>query len=493
MVRRLGQVIASYPEPPPEATHPRLKEMASGFPRRDKSKGQDDSPTARVLDRLKELYDLEFGGFGREPKQPPWEALRLLIALYSRSDEKPLLEMVVRSLEGMKTGLYDYNDQGFFRYSVARDWRVPHYEKMLVTNANLAILYLEAYQLTGRRTYKTVAVGALGYMTGALFDRSKGTFFASQDAWEDFYRLPWKDRKVATRPPVDRTSYAGWNALAATALIRAYGAIGESSYLTQATKVLDLLLCEGWDPVRGLTHVIGGPPEQPPILEDHVYLLRGLLDLYQATGRVEWLHRSEEVTRTIQTRFGAADGGFYDTSQGLTPSDQLLPREKPVMENSLLAESLLSMSCLSGKQDYQVRAAQTLDAFKEVVPGATYLGPSNSRRMEEDEEQLFLPAGSAWARARDSLTYGPVHLVVVGAGSHPKTKNLLTAALKTYAPHRVVQLLDPAGDQDRIASLGFPARNEPALHACMGGRCLLPVTSAKALRTQLNSRPWSID
>lgn len=57
--------------------------------------------------------------------------------------------MVVKSLEGMRIGLYDQKDQGFFRYSVARDWKVPHYEKMLVTNANLAALYLEAYQLTG--------------------------------------------------------------------------------------------------------------------------------------------------------------------------------------------------------------------------------------------------------------------------------------------------------------------------------------------------------
>ena len=145
MARLLEQVSDSYsasPEVKPNVQVPPSPK------RRTESQGQ--SPIQLVLDRLDELYDRDFGGFGNEPKQPPWEGLRFLLALHSRRGDAHLLKMVVRTLDGMKAGLYDQKDQGFFRYSVARDWKVPHYEKMLVTNANLVILYLEAYQSTGR-------------------------------------------------------------------------------------------------------------------------------------------------------------------------------------------------------------------------------------------------------------------------------------------------------------------------------------------------------
>ena len=93
-----------------------------------------------------------------------------MLALHSRLGDASLLRMVVRTLDGMAAGLYDQKDQGFFRYSVARDWKVPHYEKMLTTNASLATLYLEAYQVTGKAGYKNLAAGALDY----LLNQSQG-------------------------------------------------------------------------------------------------------------------------------------------------------------------------------------------------------------------------------------------------------------------------------------------------------------------------------
>ena len=103
-----------------------------------------------------------------------------------------------------------------------------------------------------------------------------------------------------------------------------------------------------------------------------------------------------------------------------------------------------------------------------------------------------MPAASAWARARHFLSSGPVHLVIVGGANHPVTKKLLSAALKTYMPHRVVQTLDPGRDRERIASLGFPAANEPALYACMNNMCLAPVRSAQEVSRLPALRPWAV-
>ena len=82
-----------------------------------------------VIARLTDLYDEEYGGFGLEPKQPPWEALRFLAARHGITGDRPSLSMVETTLQGMWHGIYDRKDQGFFRYSVSRDWKVPHYEK----------------------------------------------------------------------------------------------------------------------------------------------------------------------------------------------------------------------------------------------------------------------------------------------------------------------------------------------------------------------------
>ena len=489
MIRLLEQVVAGdstgrvvVESPTSEVTSGSAKPLVAGI---------QDPPTSQVLQRLQELYDPDFGGFGREPKQPPWEGLRYLMALYSRSGEKHLLEMITNTLDGMKLSLYDYKDQGFFRYSVARDWRVPHYEKMAVTNACLANLYLEAYQLTGRKAYKDVAVGAISYLLGPLFNRSQGVFYASQDASEDYYHLPWKDREEAVNPAIDSAVYTGWNALTATTLINASGMLGFSYYLEVATHVLDRLWNTSWKPDQGLSHILGGPPEQPRVLEDHVYFIQALLALYQTSGQPERLQQAIKVAKCVQSLFLASDSGFYDSSEGVLASDKLLLKEKPVMENSLLAEALLSISYLTGQEEFQVLAENTLAAFETVVPGKSYLGPHGSRRMEEDEERLFLPAGSAWARASDMRSCGPVQLILVGASTDPGTRRLLRAALKAYAPHRIAQLLDPKHDQDRVDSLGFPARNVPVLYVCMGSICLAPITTPKEATRLLKSRPWA--
>ena len=449
------------------------------------------STSKSILECLQGLYDPEFGGFGREPKQPPWEALRFLLALHGRSRDKRLMDMVINTLEGVQVGLYDQNDQGFFRYSVARDWKVPHYEKMIVTNANLACLYLEAFQATGRRAYRRVAMGVLDYLQTSLYDSDRGAFYASQDAGEDYYRLPWKDRVQAQRPSIDRTSYSGWNALAAAALIKAFGVLGTTSYLKVAERVLELLWRDAWHPEEGVAHVVGGAWDQPPVLDAHVQFLRACMALYQVTGNPEHLNRSIAIAQRVQGLFGADDGGYYDTAEIGSTTVGGASRDKPVLENALLAEALIGLSCLTNEDKYLTLASDTLKAFQDIVPGGSFIGRKGSRRVEEDEEALFLPAGSVWGRAWDMLNFGAVHLVLVGRSTQLATRNLLKATLTILAPHGIVQPLDPQQDPDRIAALGFPANNTPSLYVCMGGVCLPPITTPQEVRELRSTRPWN--
>ena len=505
-----GALIIGRIYTPPDALLPILQQVSEEYPSNaDASKSIDDSvspsarheswdskgdsPVVRVLERLEELEDPEHGGFGDEPKQPPWEAISFLLARYSLTGDLRLLGMLTEALDGILAGLYDHRDQGFFRYSVSRDWKVPHYEKMLLTNAGLATACLEAYQATGR-DYMPAAFGTVDYLFRALYDSDADLFYASQDAGEEYYRLPWRDRTPDLAPSIDKTFYTDWNAAAAAVLIKAADVLGSDTYLKTAVRVLNRI----WNPPgvdrtpdRGLQHVIGAAGQQHRYLVDQVQAARAILDLYQSTGDPVYLERAVELARVSRDLFAIPGGGFCDVFQEPGTSGPAPRRELPLLENSWLAETLIKLSLLTGDPDYLEQARRTLEAFKGVAPGSSYIGPSGSRRMEEDEEALFLPGGSAWGRAWDMLESGPVHMALVGEASELATQRLLRAASQAYAPHKVLEQLSPSRDGDRISDLGFPTGGAPALYVCMNGICLAPLVWPSEVRQLGKTRPWA--
>ena len=137
---------------------------------------------AGTLEHFKERYDTIHGGFGPAPKFPQPTSLSLLMRLHHRSGDKQALEMVERTLEAMaQGGIYDHVGGGFFRYSTDARWLVPHFEKMLYDNAQLAQLYLEAHQLTGRELYRRVAAETLDYLLAEMVS-PQGGFYSATDA-----------------------------------------------------------------------------------------------------------------------------------------------------------------------------------------------------------------------------------------------------------------------------------------------------------------------
>jgi uncharacterized protein YyaL (SSP411 family) len=337
-------------------------------------------------------------------------------------------------------------------------------------------------------------LGATDYLFRALYDRETGLFYASQDAGEEYYRLPWKDRTPGLAPSIDKTFYTDWNAAAASALIKAYDVIGDDTYLQAAARVLDRI----WSPPeadrtpgRGLPHIVGAAGQQHRYLVDQVQAARAFLDLHQSTGQSMYLERAVELVRCSREMFAVPGGGFCDVFQEPGASGPAPRPELPLLENSWLAETLIKLSLLTGEPEYLEEARRTLEAFKGVAPGSCYLGPPGSRRMEEDEEALFLPAGSAWGRAWDMLESGPVHMVLVGEASELTAQRLFKAASQAYAPHKVVEQLSPSHHGDRILDLGFPTGGDPALYVCMNGICLAPMTDPREVGQLGVTRPWA--
>ncbi|WP_224335843.1 thioredoxin domain-containing protein [Haloprofundus halobius] len=127
--------------------------------------------------------DREYGGFGAGgPKFPQPTRLDLLMRAYARTGRDQALGVVTETLDAMASGgLYDHVGGGFHRYATDREWTVPHFEKMLYDNAELPRVYLDAYRLTGRPRYATVAQETLAFVERELTHK-KGGFYSTLDA-----------------------------------------------------------------------------------------------------------------------------------------------------------------------------------------------------------------------------------------------------------------------------------------------------------------------
>ena len=117
MVQFLEQVSSRYPETGEVDGHP--GDEATPVPAAAPSAGEPGSEVTSVLQRMEEMYDATYGGFGCEPKQPPWDGVGLLLARYGHTRDRNLLRMATTTLDGIQVGLYDRNDEGYFRYSVS--------------------------------------------------------------------------------------------------------------------------------------------------------------------------------------------------------------------------------------------------------------------------------------------------------------------------------------------------------------------------------------
>ena len=137
---------------------------------------------AAVADGLAASFDAEYGGFGAAPKFPRPAVFAALFQHYRRTGSEPTLEMALQTLRQMaRGGMYDHLGGGFHRYSVDRYWRVPHFEKMLYDQAQLAAAYTTAYQVTADPVHATVAAATLDYLLHDLH-APEGGFYSAEDA-----------------------------------------------------------------------------------------------------------------------------------------------------------------------------------------------------------------------------------------------------------------------------------------------------------------------
>ncbi|WP_405893013.1 thioredoxin domain-containing protein [Streptomyces sp. NBC_01527] len=141
-----------------------------------------ESELAQALLGLSREYDEKHGGFGGAPKFPPSMTIEFLLRHHARTGAEGALQMAADTCEAMaRGGMYDQLAGGFARYSVDREWVVPHFEKMLYDNALLCRVYAHLWRATGSELARRVALETADFMVREL-RTAEGGFASALDA-----------------------------------------------------------------------------------------------------------------------------------------------------------------------------------------------------------------------------------------------------------------------------------------------------------------------
>jgi uncharacterized protein YyaL (SSP411 family) len=165
-----------------------------------------DEIAGSAFSHLQHAFDGERGGFGGAPKFPQPMTLEFVLRCAVRGWE-PATRIVTTTLDRMADGgIYDHLGGGFARYSTDASWHVPHFEKMLYDNAQLARLYTRAWQVTSDDRYRRVATETIEYLLREMH-HSEGGFFSSQDADSEgvegrFFVWTWDELVALVGPAV---------------------------------------------------------------------------------------------------------------------------------------------------------------------------------------------------------------------------------------------------------------------------------------------------
>jgi uncharacterized protein YyaL (SSP411 family) len=475
---------------------------------------------------VKQAFDADLGGFGPAPKFPQPMTLEFLLRCHLRGYEGAL-DMVTVTLDRMaRGGIYDQLGGGFHRYSTDRTWLVPHFEKMLYDNAQLAKLYTHAWQVTGEESFARIARETLDYLLREM-RHPDGGFYSAQDAdsegqegkffvwsWDELvaaaseeaaevlgatpdgnwegrnillqpdqkwrvdgearHRL-WEAREQRVKPATDDKVLASWNGLTISALAVTGRALEESKYVDAAVAAADFVLsrlrsADG----RLLRAWRDGRTSGPAYLDDHALMAAACLDLYETTFDVRWFEEARSLAADMIRLFGDTDGGgFFDTG---SDAERLVIRPKELFDNavpagsSVAAEVLQRLSLFTGDATYESAAVSALRGVRDLLTRA--------------------PTGFGRALgAVDLYVSAAKEVAISGALEDKDTRALIAEVWRRYLPNVVLAALSP-GDDRAAKSIPLLEGREPvegaaAAYVCERFVCQRPVTEPEQLSAAL--------
>jgi uncharacterized protein YyaL (SSP411 family) len=503
--------------------------------------------------QIEQTFDEEMAGFGRGAKFPRPAVFHFLLRHYARTGNPRALEMVERTLQAMAAGgIYDHIGGGFHRYAVDREWRIPHFEKMLCDQAQIVGAYVELFQIAKAPLYSRIIRETCDYVLRDL-THPEGGFYSAEDAdspkpedphesgegafyvWskaevervlgpgaelflfaygieeegnapfdpqrefkgKNIFYLPhpykivadrfnlgteelaarllvsrrklFEERNKRPRPHLDDKVITSWNGLMIGALARAGIALGEDRYVVAARRAAGFVISQAYNPWSRtlLRRYRDGDARHAANLDDYVFLMNGLVDLYETTGEIGWLRAALRMTDDVLEAFWDNErGGFFDTS-GKDPT--ILVRLKEQYDgaepagNSVAATVLLRLSEMTGNSEWRRKAEHLLDTFSPAL----------------EQRPVAMPY---MVSALDCSLRKPIQVVIAGEIGREDVRRLAQELGSRFLPNKIVLYADGGAGQQELAEMqpfmkdmGL-IQGRAAAYVCRDFVCRLPTT-----------------
>jgi len=379
-----------------------------------------------VLAGFSAEFDGENGGFSTRTKFPEASKIALLLDIYRLRGDKQAFHMAEKTLKKMaEGGIFDQIGGGFFRYTIDDAWQIPHFEKMLYTNAELIPVYVALYEMTGDGLYKKVVDETISWMEKNFME--EGVYLSASDADSNgeeggyfiyAYLKVKKDlltrgmspkdveevlaylgieedgnidgdfshahimsqyipdkleeakdyltevRAKRTFPFVDRKVITAWNAMMIKALFSASRI--DRKYLSLAEQRLDALLkiMRKKDVLYHQT-LPGKKAKQKALLEDYAFLMDALIEGYEVSYDKKYLLELENLATEALRQ-------FYKNKQWVLSDDgieALADFEDRYYTSplSVMLEDLLRLSSFSGSLGYSEIVQETIQNLGAVL------------------------------------------------------------------------------------------------------------------------------
>ncbi|MGE4233076.1 MAG: thioredoxin domain-containing protein [Bacteriovoracia bacterium] len=478
----------------------------------------------KFYESFKQSFDSVNGGRLGRPKFPPAYALRLLLRIYRRTNEKYALTMVTKTLDEMaKGGIYDHVGGGFHRYATDERWLVPHFEKMLYDQAALVNAYIEAYQVTKNKEYELVAREIIDYVLRDLSHQGGG-FYSAEDADSEgsegrFYvwkhpelkdQLPlsefnnikknfdisengnfehgqnilslkagsgrlkrnasvknalkqlFKVREKKIRPHLDDKIITSWNGLFIAALAKAGAVLNDAHYLDQARKGAHFILNRNKDQSgRLLRRWVKNESKISAYLEDYSFLIDALIELFQATSEAIWIQEAERLQALQEQLFhDPREGGYFSAR---ADDKHLIQRKKEFEDNVIpsgTSVAVLNLLRLSAIT-FNQDYMKKADAILKAVPEAVRIIPTAF-------PQLLMAVDYKLDHAKE--------IAIVADKDDGDARKVRTAFFSSFMPSKVIGFSIGQNDATPLLKSKKTIQGKPTIYVCIDRVCKFPTT-----------------
>lgn len=538
--------------------------------------------------QLKLLYEPNFGGFSEAPKFPEPVNFNFLFNMYAREPSSSIaresLEMCVHTLKKIACGgIHDHIGKGFSRYSVDKEWHVPHFEKMLYDQSQLLQSYTDAFLITEDPFFAEIiddivtyvtrdlrhkeggfysAESADSYPTEASREKKEGAFYVwsfdeinallgselsdkkgvklkdvfsfhfaiapegnvpkrldphgeltkqnvlivygsveetakhfdltverTKALLKEASQILFEARNKRPRPPLDDKIVAAWNGLMMGSLARAGSARGNERYIELATDTAKFIERYLYDKSQRTLFRSCYRTENDVIVltsvpikgfhTDYAFVVKGLLDLYEATFDYHWLELAETLQDIQDELFwDTTNNGYFATTKDDPTIILRLKRDYDDAEpssNAIACRNLLRLTAYLERIDFKEKAEHLLTFFAERL----------SKTPNFLSEMV-----NALLHYHDSST----EIYIVGKSNDPSTKELLRFVYEHVIPGQVLMFADLDKSDEpllrrnkTLAKMREEKNNMPRAYVCRYRACSLAVTTPSELANLLST------